>query len=53
MEEFGADRLKEMVRSLRNLPPDAILKSLYESVLAFSGGTTQQDDLTAVIIKRL
>ena len=51
-EEFGAVRLKELVRSSRNLPPDAILQSLYEAVVSFSRGTRQQDDLTAVIIKR-
>lgn len=51
-EDFGATRLKEVVRSYRQSSPEAILKFLYEAVLAFSGGTKQQDDLTAVIIKR-
>jgi serine phosphatase RsbU (regulator of sigma subunit) len=53
MEEFGKSRLEQIVRSSRNQPPEAILEALYKAVLSFSDGTTQQDDLTAVIIKRL
>src|SRR5580693_375439 len=52
-EEFGKLRLKETVRASRDLPPDEIIKSLYDAVLAHSKGTTQQDDLTAVLIKRV
>jgi serine phosphatase RsbU (regulator of sigma subunit) len=51
-EEFGEVRFKEVIRSARHLPPDAIIQSLYDAVLKFSRGTRQQDDLTAVIIKR-
>ena len=51
-EEFGKKRLEETVRKSRTLPPDQIIKALYEDVLAFSNGTRQQDDLTAVLIKR-
>jgi serine phosphatase RsbU (regulator of sigma subunit) len=52
MEEFGAARFQQAIRSSRNLSPEQMLKSLYEAVLSFSNGTKQQDDLTAVIIKR-
>ena len=51
-QQFGTERLKAVVRASRGLPPEAIIQSLYETVLAFSRGTRQQDDLTAVIIKR-
>jgi serine phosphatase RsbU (regulator of sigma subunit) len=51
-EEFGKNRLKETVRSYRDLAPEGIIKSLYDAILAHSGGTRQQDDLTAVLIKR-
>ncbi len=51
-EEFGEARFKEVVRSSRNQTPDAIIQSLYQAVIEFSRGTRQQDDLTAVIIKR-
>jgi hypothetical protein len=30
----------------------SLISDLYQAVIAFSGGTKQQDDLTAVIIKR-
>jgi serine phosphatase RsbU (regulator of sigma subunit) len=51
-EQFGAERLEEAIRASRHLPPDEIISRIYEAVLEFSGGTKQQDDLTAVIIKR-
>jgi serine phosphatase RsbU (regulator of sigma subunit) len=52
-EEFGVQRMEELIRSTRGLPPDAILEALHKAVIAFSDGTRQQDDLTAVIIKRV
>jgi serine phosphatase RsbU (regulator of sigma subunit) len=52
-EEFGSARLKQVIRNNRNQSPDAIAKALYDAVLAYSQGTKQQDDLTAVIIKRV
>jgi serine phosphatase RsbU (regulator of sigma subunit) len=52
-EEFGKQRLEDAVRSSSSLLPDQIIKGLYDAVLVFSGGTKQQDDLTAVLIKRI
>jgi serine phosphatase RsbU (regulator of sigma subunit) len=52
-EEFGKQRLQETVRKSRAFPPELIIKSLYDAVLAFSHGTKQMDDLTAVLIKRV
>ncbi len=52
-EQFGVFRLKESIRSSRDAPPAEIIMRLYETVNAFSNGTKQQDDLTAVVIKRL
>jgi serine phosphatase RsbU (regulator of sigma subunit) len=52
-EEFGKTRLEETIRKSRALPPDQIIKALYDAVLAFSNGTRQADDLTAVLIKRV
>jgi phosphoserine phosphatase RsbU/P len=51
-EQFGAERLEEAIRAARHLPPKEIISKMYGAVVEFSGGTTQQDDLTAVIIKR-
>lgn len=52
-EEFGKRRLEQAVRDSHTSPPDQIIKSLYEAVLAFSNGAKQKDDLTAVLIKRI
>jgi serine phosphatase RsbU (regulator of sigma subunit) len=51
-EQFGFDRLSGVIRKHCHLPPEEIIAELYHAVLAFSGGTKQKDDLTAVLIKR-
>jgi len=51
-EQFGFDRLANMIRKHSHLPPEEIIAEIYQSVLAFAGGTSQKDDLTAVLIKR-
>ena len=52
-ELFGIDRLAEVLRCHANSPPTEIIEALYRQVLDFSDGTPQDDDLTAVAIKRL
>ena len=52
-EQFGIARTEEVIRTFRNSNPKDIIARLYESTVRFSNGTKQQDDLTAVIIKRL
>jgi serine phosphatase RsbU (regulator of sigma subunit) len=52
-EQFGMQRMKEVIRISRDLAPDKIIANLYEAVTRFSSGSKQQDDLTAVVIKRL
>jgi len=51
-EEFGQNRVKEVIRANRNQPASTIISELYSSILAFAGSTPQQDDLTAVIVRR-
>lgn len=51
-EQFGAKRLEETVRGAREKSSDEIISTLYKAVVDCSGGTKQQDDLTAVVIKR-
>ncbi len=51
-EAFGIQRTEKVVRSFRDSEPKEIIAELYQTVLKFSNGTRQQDDLTAVIIKR-
>jgi serine phosphatase RsbU (regulator of sigma subunit) len=52
-EQFGAQRLAEVVRRNSHQDPSTIISQLYQSVLTFSQGTPQKDDLTAVLIKRV
>jgi serine phosphatase RsbU (regulator of sigma subunit) len=51
-ELFGTDRLESCVRASRDKPPAEIISMLYADVLRFAGGTSQKDDLTAIVIKR-
>jgi serine phosphatase RsbU (regulator of sigma subunit) len=50
-EQFGLARLQESIRSARDLS-QAIIAQLHAPVVKFAGGTAQQDDLTAVVVKR-
>jgi sigma-B regulation protein RsbU (phosphoserine phosphatase) len=51
-QQFGIDRLTEVIRRNRDRPATELIRILYESVLQFGKGTDQQDDLTAIVIKR-
>ena len=51
-EQFGTDRLATIIRQFNDREPEVIIAELYDSVLEFAHGTPQQDDLTAVLIKR-
>jgi serine phosphatase RsbU (regulator of sigma subunit)/signal transduction histidine kinase len=51
-EMFGLTRLQETIRKYKDLPAKEMISSLYKEVVEFSGGTKQQDDLTAVILKQ-
>jgi len=51
-EQFGVQRLEEVIRASRDAASSEIIGRLYDAVVRFSKETRQQDDLTAVIIKR-
>jgi serine phosphatase RsbU (regulator of sigma subunit) len=44
--------MQEKIRAWKDKPPNEIISNLYRAVIDFSGGTGQQDDLTAIVIKR-
>ncbi len=50
-EFYGEDRLVQFLRANRNLPPDGLQNALLEEILAYGGGT-QEDDITSVIVSR-
>jgi serine phosphatase RsbU (regulator of sigma subunit) len=51
-EEFGLDRLQAVMHESRDCTPDEVISRLRSAVVTFCRGTKQQDDLTAVILKR-
>jgi serine phosphatase RsbU (regulator of sigma subunit) len=51
-EQFGTERLAEIIRRFSDREPEVIIAELYDDVLKFADGAPQQDELTAVIIKR-
>ena len=51
-EQFGVLRMKDVIRLSRDYHPAEIIAHLYSAVTAFCNGGKQQDDLTAVVIKR-
>ncbi|MCH7792794.1 MAG: PP2C family protein-serine/threonine phosphatase [Planctomycetes bacterium] len=51
--QYGITRLGEFICRNATLPASTLIERLHESVRAFVGSTTQQDDLTAVIVKRM
>ncbi|HXZ80168.1 MAG TPA: PP2C family protein-serine/threonine phosphatase [Terriglobales bacterium] len=52
-EDFGVQRAEEVIRASRDLSSAEIIAKLYDAVITFANGTSQKDDLTAVLIKRL
>jgi phosphoserine phosphatase RsbU/P len=51
-QPFGVERLQATLQNAARLAPEEIIKKLVEDVTTFAGGTRQEDDLTAVIIKK-
>lgn len=51
-EQFGTARLEEVIHANCRLAPEEIIAELYARVVDFAAGTPQQDDLTAVVIKK-
>jgi len=49
---FGVERMCESIRNNREATCAQIIERLYDEVVAFSGGTVQADDLTAIVLKR-
>jgi serine phosphatase RsbU (regulator of sigma subunit) len=50
---FGTDRICENVFRHAGLSATTIIERVHSDLLGFSTGTQQQDDLTAVVIKKL
>jgi phosphoserine phosphatase len=51
-EQFGTRRLTEYLCQHRNESAQKIIEGLHDTLRKFTAGTTQDDDLTMVIVKR-
>jgi serine phosphatase RsbU (regulator of sigma subunit) len=51
-EQFGLTRLNEVICECREGTPEKVIARLRSSVISFCRGTMQQDDLTAVVLRR-
>ncbi len=52
-EQFGMERLADIVRVNAGLPAAELIRCLHQAVSAFAGNVKQGDDLTAMVIKRV
>jgi phosphoserine phosphatase len=52
-EQFGIDRVMDLLRCCRDLPAHQTIESLRDAVMTFAGDLDQADDVTAVIIRKL
>lgn len=50
-EEFGEERLKDVIRKYAHLPVNDFLQTLDQEIRAFTEGFPQSDDITAVVVK--
>ena len=50
-EEFGEERLLEVVTAARDLSPEEVIERSFEAVRQHSGGAPQTDDMTMVALK--
>jgi serine phosphatase RsbU (regulator of sigma subunit) len=51
-EEFGIQRVQDVIRASRGKEPAEIISGLRAAVLQFAAGARQLDDLTALVVKK-
>ncbi len=52
-EEFGVERLVEVVRALAGHPAEEVCNAVLDAVERFTGGVTFSDDVTLLVVERL
>ena len=52
-EEFGIERLIDVLRENRGRSSEELIRSMYQAVRTFAGDVPQNDDLTALVIRKL
>jgi sigma-B regulation protein RsbU (phosphoserine phosphatase) len=51
-EDFGVDRLIDVLRDHAAEPPESIVDAVFESIDQFAGEAPQFDDITLMVVKR-
>ncbi len=51
-EQFGIERVHDVLRACRHEPCAVMIQRLYDAVMTFSEGAPQVDDLTVIIVKK-
>jgi len=51
-EQFGVERMTDLIRRERDEPPATILDDLHAAVRRFAAGAEQADDCTAILVRR-
>jgi sigma-B regulation protein RsbU (phosphoserine phosphatase) len=52
-EDFGEQRLAELVASLKDRPAKEIVEAIHTAVAQFTQGAPPADDITVVVARRL
>ena len=52
-EEFGTDRLNEILASTSNLGAKKVIKAIENEVISFSGDVPQNDDITLIEVEKI
>ncbi len=52
-EQFGIDRLQELIRTHKDQPAEEIIAAMHNAVISFAGEVPQNDDLTALVVRKL
>ena len=52
-EEFGEERLQSLIASTGTEDAERLVQAIVDAVRQFSGGTTQSDDITVMVIRYL
>ena len=50
---FGVPRLQDILAGLHEMPLDRLQRTIVESVETFSGGASQADDITLLLVRYL
>ena len=52
-EEYGLDRLREVITAASSQGADEITRAVFDSVREFAGEATQSDDITCLTVCRM